>query len=204
MARESKSAIVVCVAVALPSRGRPIMIRWMFCLIAAAYLLQPVKAACTATITNPTAASIQPGVVNWTMTTSGCPSAYSATWQLDDFYNIGVVYGPLFTLTNYNTGTPTDGPFNVRVILRDATGAVAESSNSDASTLNYRLPAVTMDSNANSLVLLSFQGTALGTYCTGSCGVLANWSSVSNMMYGLGMGLDPAGDVTALTIGSAQ
>ena len=104
------------------------MIRWMFCLIAAVYLLQPIKAACTATITNPTAASIQSGVVNWTMTTSGCPSAYSATWQLDDFYNIGVVYGPLFTLTNYNTGTPTDGPFNVRVILRDATGAVIATS----------------------------------------------------------------------------
>src|SRR4029077_4908770 len=59
---------------------------------------------------------------------SNCPSAYSATWQLDDFYNIGVVYGPLFTLTNYNTGTPTDGPFNVRVILCDATGAVIATS----------------------------------------------------------------------------
>lgn len=62
------------------------------------------------------------------MTYSGCPSAYEAKWQLDDFLTIGITYGPTFTLLNYNTGIPTDGPFNVRVILYDATGAVIATS----------------------------------------------------------------------------
>jgi hypothetical protein len=84
------------------------MIRGMFCLIASVYLLQPLKAACTASVANPTVACIQSGIVNWTVTYSGCPSAYSATWVLDDFYNAGLVYEPTFSRTNFDMGTMLD------------------------------------------------------------------------------------------------
>jgi hypothetical protein len=105
------------------------MIRWMFCLIATVYFLQPLRAACNASVTNPTAASIQSGVVNWTMTYSGCPSLYSVDWVLDDFYLAQrVISAPPFTLWQFNTGTVLDGPFNVKVVLRDATSAIIATS----------------------------------------------------------------------------
>jgi hypothetical protein len=120
----------------------------------------PPPNACTAMVTSPTAASTQSGVVNWAVSITNCPSAYSATWQLDDFYNIGVVRGPLFTLANYNTGTPTDGPFNVRVILRDATGAIIATS----ADVHFTIQNFTLGNTVSVSSLVSGSGDVTATY----------------------------------------
>ena len=48
------------------------------------------------------------GDCHWTVTHSGCPSANSATWVLDDFCDASLVYDPAFTVTHFDTATMLD------------------------------------------------------------------------------------------------
>ena len=88
-------------------------------------LCLPVGAQ-TCPVTAPASGATVNGIVTWTASLSGMPGG-SADWVYDDIWVIGhvpVAQGATsVSLVNYNTGWDLDGPGNVKVIVRDATGA---------------------------------------------------------------------------------
>ena len=99
-------------------------------------------------VTSPSAASTQSGVVTWTANLSSLPSAASVDWIFDDFRTIGHVTSAPWSLV-YNTGWNLDGPGNVKIVVRDGTGApICTSADVPFTTRNFGMT-VTINSPSN-------------------------------------------------------
>lgn len=79
--------------------------------------------------------------------------------------------------------------------------SLAEAGNADASSLNYELYNLTVDSAAASLALKQFGGSSMqGAYCTGTCGTYSNWTLNSTSIYGFQLLLDSVGEFTPIPV----
>jgi hypothetical protein len=166
----------------------------------------PSFAACTATVTAPTAASTQSGLVNWTRTTSGCPTGFTTQWVLDDFYTTDLlVTASNGTLANFNTGLMNDGPFNVKVILWDATGAkLATSADIAFKIENFGIVVTaTCSSTTSGSVACNSVPTVGGTLTVGVSTNLGSVHDIQNYVYAIdgnqfGGAGDPGGSISAV------
>lgn len=133
-------------------------------------------------VTSPTATSAQSGVVTWTATLTSLPSAASVDWVFDDFRVIGHATAAPWSLANYNTGWNLDGPGNVKIIVRDATGAaICTSADVPFTTNNFGMGIVINSaSSAGGAINLQQLPTVSGTLTIDISGNFPNDVSYAN------------------------
>lgn len=119
-------------------------------------------AACS--VSSPTSGATVSGVVTWTASLTSLPSTANVDWVFDDFRVIGHVTAAPWSLVNYNTGWNLDGPGNVKIIVRDATGAnICTSADVPFTTSNFGM-GVTLNSCTGCVTSFTSIPTVSGTF----------------------------------------